>query len=37
MFGAVRDLGVPYVLMHLRGNPQNMQSAHNTTYTDLIW
>lgn len=34
MFHTVAELGVPYVLMHLRGTPQTMQSM--TTYADLI-
>lgn len=29
MFAIVADLGVPYVLMHLRGTPQTMQSLAN--------
>lgn len=34
MLPTVARLGVPMVLMHLRGNPQTMQQL--TTYTDLI-
>jgi dihydropteroate synthase len=34
MFTTIAALGVPYVLMHLRGTPQTMQSL--TTYDDLI-
>ena len=34
MFAMVAKLGVPYVLMHLRGTPQTMQSL--TNYTDLV-
>lgn len=34
MFETVARLGVPYVLMHLRGTPQTMQQ--HTHYTDLI-
>ena len=34
MLPTVARLGVPIVLMHLRGNPQTMQQL--TTYTDLI-
>jgi dihydropteroate synthase len=34
MFTTVAALGVPYVLMHLRGTPQTMQSL--TTYDNLI-
>ncbi|WP_129718180.1 dihydropteroate synthase [Pedobacter sp. SYP-B3415] len=33
MFDTVARLGVPYVLMHMRGTPQNMKSL--TSYTDL--
>jgi len=35
MFNAVAKLGVPYVLMHMRGTPQTMQSKENTTYEDV--
>jgi dihydropteroate synthase len=34
MFGTVAELGVPYILMHLRGTPQTMQSL--TGYGDLV-
>ena len=34
MMTAVGKLGVPYIMMHMRGNPQNMQSQ--TEYKDLI-
>ncbi|MBL4754378.1 MAG: dihydropteroate synthase [Flavobacteriales bacterium] len=34
MFGTVAKLKVPYVLMHMRGTPQNMQE--NTHYDNLI-
>ncbi len=34
MFATVAGLGVPYVLMHLRGDPQTMQSL--AQYTNLI-
>ncbi|MBO0929481.1 dihydropteroate synthase [Fibrella aquatilis] len=34
MFATVAALGVPYVLMHLRGTPQTMQSL--TQYGDLV-
>lgn len=34
MFATVADLGVPYVLMHLRGTPQTMQSL--ATYENVI-
>lgn len=33
MFQTVADLKVPYILMHMRGNPQNMQSL--TDYADV--
>ncbi len=35
MFQTVASLGVPYILMHMRGTPQNMQSL--TDYEDLLW
>jgi len=34
MFPTVAALGVPYVLMHMRGTPQTM--AQQTTYLDLV-
>lgn len=34
MFATVADLGVPIILMHLRGTPETMQK--NTTYADLM-
>lgn len=34
MHDTVAQLGVPYVLMHMRGTPGTMQSAENTTYND---
>lgn len=34
MFETIAQLNVPYVLMHLRGNPQTMQSLAN--YQDVI-
>lgn len=36
MLPAVARLGVPYVLMHMRGTPQTMQSKENTTYGDVV-
>ena len=33
MFATVADLGCPYVLMHMRGTPETMQSL--TDYTDV--
>jgi 2-amino-4-hydroxy-6-hydroxymethyldihydropteridine diphosphokinase/dihydropteroate synthase len=35
MFITVAKLGVPYVLMHMRGTPQTMQSKENTSYEDV--
>lgn len=34
MFETVAKLGVPYILMHMRGTPKNMQSL--TDYDDLL-
>ncbi|MGF1459418.1 MAG: dihydropteroate synthase [Leptolyngbyaceae cyanobacterium] len=34
MFSTVADLGVPIILMHIRGTPETMQQ--NTDYSDLI-
>lgn len=34
MFETVASLGVPYVLMHMRGTPQTMQTL--TSYTNLV-
>lgn len=34
MFSTVADLGVPIILMHIRGTPGTMQK--NTNYTDLV-
>jgi dihydropteroate synthase len=34
MFKTIADLNVPYILMHMKGNPQNMQSK--TDYNDLL-
>jgi dihydropteroate synthase len=34
MFSTVADLGIPIILMHIRGTPETMQK--NTDYTDLI-
>lgn len=34
MFSTVAELKVPYILMHMRGTPQDMQ--HNTDYENLI-
>ena len=29
------ELGVPYIMMHMRGDPGTMQSANNTAYEDV--
>ena len=34
MFGTVAELGVPYILMHMKGNPQTMQQQPH--YDDLL-
>ena len=34
MIDTVAELGVPYILMHIKGNPQNMQE--NPQYDDLM-
>ena len=34
MFGTVADLNVPYILMHIKGTPQNMQN--NPQYVDVV-
>lgn len=34
MFETVARLGVPYILMHIQGTPQNMQ--HNPEYKDIV-
>lgn len=34
MFATVAGLGVPYILMHMKGNPQTMQQASH--YDDLL-
>lgn len=34
MFSTVAKLQVPYILMHMRGNPENMQSM--TNYKDIV-
>ncbi len=31
----VARLGVPYVLMHMRGDPGTMSSRQHTTYADV--
>ncbi|MFO8236627.1 MAG: dihydropteroate synthase [Bacteroidales bacterium] len=34
MFSTIAELQVPYVMMHMKGNPQNMR--HKAQYNDLI-
>lgn len=34
MFGVIAELNVPYILMHMQGNPQNMQD--NPVYDDVV-
>lgn len=34
MFNVVSDLKIPYILMHIRGNPENMQTL--TDYSNLL-
>lgn len=34
MFESIADLGVAYVLMHIKGSPQNMQN--HTNYEDIV-
>jgi len=36
MFATVARLGVPYVVMHIRGTPKTMLQAANTTYKDVV-
>ncbi|KAG0575880.1 hypothetical protein KC19_5G037000 [Ceratodon purpureus] len=35
MLSTVADLGVPYIMMHMRGDPTTMQSKENTTYNNV--
>ncbi|GAB4829034.1 hypothetical protein Ancab_018693 [Ancistrocladus abbreviatus] len=35
MFSVVADLNVPYIAMHMRGDPTTMQNCDNLQYTDL--
>jgi 2-amino-4-hydroxy-6-hydroxymethyldihydropteridine diphosphokinase/dihydropteroate synthase len=37
MYATVAELGVPYILMHMRGDPSNMQAPENTQYHVPIW
>jgi dihydropteroate synthase len=34
MFSVVRDLNVPYIMMHMKGKPENMQE--NPVYEDVV-
>jgi dihydropteroate synthase len=34
MFGVVTELNVPYIMMHMRGNPRTMQ--HQPEYDDIV-
>lgn len=36
MFGTVARLEVPYILMHLRGNPRTMSRPPHTEYQDVV-
>eukprot|EP00955_Chlamydomonas_euryale_P028261 297846-Chlamydomonas_euryale.AAC.6 len=36
MLSTVSRLGVPYILMHMRGDPKTMQQQHHTSY-DCVW
>ncbi|EFN50842.1 hypothetical protein CHLNCDRAFT_28666, partial [Chlorella variabilis] len=36
MHRQVAQLGVPYVVMHMRGTPQDMQQARHTAYADVV-
>ncbi|CAO2830189.1 unnamed protein product [Amaranthus hypochondriacus] len=35
MFNVVADLKVPYIAMHMRGDPTSMQNSENLTYNDV--
>ncbi|KAG9439679.1 hypothetical protein H6P81_019844 [Aristolochia fimbriata] len=35
MHKVVAELGVPYIIMHMRGDPQTMQNSSNTHYEDV--
>ena len=37
MFSTVASLGVPYILMHMKGNPQNMQQAPHVCTDCTRW
>jgi dihydropteroate synthase len=34
MFPLIEELNIPYIMMHMRGNPRNMQ--YNTEYDDVV-
>ena len=34
MFPLIAELNIPYIMMHMRGNPRNMQ--YNTEYDDVV-
>ncbi len=34
MFASIEELGVPYILMHMQGNPENMQKS--PVYKDIV-
>lgn len=36
MLKTIAELQVPYLMMHMRGTPQTMQSKENTTYQNLL-
>lgn len=35
MFSTIADLGVPYIMMHMRGDPSTMQNDENTAYRNV--
>ncbi|XP_074306161.1 folate synthesis bifunctional protein, mitochondrial-like [Silene latifolia] len=35
MFNVIADLKVPYIMMHMRGNPTTMQNLENLIYKDV--
>ncbi|KAK9817553.1 hypothetical protein WJX74_004633 [Apatococcus lobatus] len=35
MYSVVAKLGVPYIIMHMRGNPRTMQYSKHITYRDI--
>lgn len=36
MWNLIAEKRLPYILMHMRGNPQTMQNEENVTYTDIV-